>query len=209
MEKKTIGWGWIVFWCFFFPPAGLFLGIRKLIVERASVKSGNIKALFIIGGTSILIAMTNVLNMGIENRSNAGLSRSMFLIFGIFMCCRAIKTKRNAARYKKYADIVVNKKVNNIDNIASVVGSSYKVVEKELQKMIDIGYLKDAYIQQGSHEIFLRQFQSGPVTYTNNTEAKQTAPKTVAVRCPGCGANNVVTVGKVSECEYCGTPLNG
>jgi hypothetical protein len=32
--------------------------------------------------------------------------------------------------------------------------------------------------------------------------------KSVTVLCSGCGANNVVVVGSVSECEYCGTPIN-
>lgn len=27
-------------------------------------------------------------------------------------------------------------------------------------------------------------------------------------RCPGCGANNTVAVGKVSKCEYCDTPID-
>ncbi len=33
------------------------------------------------------------------------------------------------------------------------------------------------------------------------------APTTSTVRCPGCGANNLVTTGTVNVCEYCGANL--
>jgi hypothetical protein len=31
----------------------------------------------------------------------------------------------------------------------------------------------------------------------------------MTVKCPGCGAENFVLPGEVTECEYCGSPLKG
>ena len=38
---------------------------------------------------------------------------------------------------------------------------------------------------------------------------QQVFPQAIADRCPGCGANILITIGKASECEYCGTTLDG
>ena len=121
---------------------------------------------------------------------------------------KASKTKKTAIKYKKYIDIVVNQNVKSIDNVASAVGLSYDVVAKDLQDMINIGYLRDAYIHQGNREIILKQNEPAPITYAQTVAPGQAAPQTIATRCPGCGANNVVAIGRVSECEYCGTPIN-
>ena len=78
-------------------------------------------------------------------------------------------------------------------------------VLKDLQEMIDIGYLKDAFIHQGKREIVFNQHISS--INGQISEDEQIVVSTRIVKCPGCGANNVVSRGSVSKCEYCETPI--
>ena len=115
---------------------------------------------------------------------------------------KTVANAANAAKYKKYIDIIVNQNVKNIDNIASAVGLPYDVAAKDLQDMINIGYLEGAYIDQGNREITWKQQEpQAPV-------AGKTNPQMIAIRCFSCGANNIVVAGRVSKCEYCEKPIN-
>ncbi len=118
----------------------------------------------------------------------------------------AKQTKGTAEKYKKYIDIVINRNERSLDNIAYAVGLPYDIVAKDLQDMINIGYLRGAFINHGNREISFEQRQ--PAVVVQQAAPGQVPVQTQAVRCPGCGANNVVVVGRVTECEYCGTPIN-
>lgn len=198
----------IIFW-----PVGLFLLIRKLATDKSALMSGKtgsltVVALFltIFGGLGFLGMLLDT-SGDTEGVLGGAIIVIAMMVGGILLLRKASKTKKTAIRYKKYIDIVVNQDVRSLDNISSAVGLPYDVVAKDLQDMINIGYLKDAYINQGNREITLKQHES--VIYTQVSVVGQVAAvQTKAVRCTGCGANNVVTVGKVSECEYCGTPIN-
>lgn len=207
MEKKGTKWGWIIFLLIFFWPVGLFLLIKKLATDKAALMSGKTGALSVVGWVLITIGCMGFIAELSSGPDGYGVMLVLIFVAGGFLLLRkASKTKKTAARYKKYIDIVVNQNVRGIDNIVSAVGLSYDVVVKDLQDMINIGYLKDAYIHLGNREIVLKQQE--PVIYAQGTYAGQSVTQTKAVRCPGCGANNVVTVGRVSECEYCSTPIN-
>jgi len=66
-------------------------------------------------------------------------------------------------------------------------------------------FRKYTYSDRGELQTMLK---SAPVAYTQTEAVGQTAPQIIAVHCPGCGANNIVAVGRVSECENCRTPIN-
>jgi len=207
MEKKGTSWGWIVFWLVIFWPVGLFLAIKKLTIDKSALMSGKTRSFTIIGW--IMIVFGGLLLIGSVEDDPEGfmiLWALGLIIGGIVLLVKASKTKKIAVKYKQYIDIVVNQNVRSIDNIASTVGLSYNIVAKDLQNMIDIGYLRDAYIHHSNREIAFKQHES--TVYAQATTVGQVAPQTIAVRCPGCGANNVVVVGKVSECEYCGNAIN-
>lgn len=218
MEKKGTKWGWIIFWLIIFWPVGLFLVIKKLATDKSALMSGKTTGLSVIGW--ILIAWSSLLLITVVSSPSDFKSDGALVFFmvllplagGIALLRKASKIKKLAARYKTYIDIVVNRNVKSIDNIASATGLSYDAATKDLQDMINIGYLKDAYIHQGNREIILKHQKPTPVAYAQmkvvKQAAPQAAPQTKAARCPGCGANNVVAVGRVSECEYCGTPIN-
>ena len=208
MEQKGTKWGWIVFWLIFFWPAGLLLLFKKLATDKSAMMSGRTGALSVIGWILIIFgALIAIATMSaLEGLSGIAVFFLIWVAGGVLLLRKASKTKRTAAKFKKYIEIVVNQNVRSIDNVASAVGLPYDVAVKDLQDMINIGYLKDAYIDHGSREISLRQHVS--TVYAQATGAHQAAPQMTAARCHGCGANNVTVVGGVSECEYCGTPIN-
>ena len=133
----------------------------------------------------------------------------IFLLGGILLLRKAKKIKKQAGIYRKYIDIVVNCGEKSIDNIAGAVGLQYDIVTKDLQNMINIGYLKNAYIHQANREILIGQVAQ-PQVHQINQQINQQILKPIqpkAVRCSGCGANNIVSTSGICECEYCGTPL--
>ncbi|MDR1978051.1 MAG: hypothetical protein LBQ42_04890 [Synergistaceae bacterium] len=210
MEKKSTSWVWIIVWLIIFWPVGLFLVIKKLANDKSALMSGKTGVLSFVAWFLIVIGGMAFTGQFVSDtpRDNGGaaiVALGMF-VGGILLLRKVSKTKKTATKYKKYIDIVVNQNVRSIDYVASSVGLPYDVVINDLQDMINIGYLKDAYIHQGNRKIAFKQPE--PAVYTQTATIGQAPAQTVATRCPGCGANNVVSVGRVSECEYCGTPIN-
>ena len=183
--------------------------IRKLSTDKSALMSGKTGTLSVVGW--ILIVMGAMGSIGIllepSDETAGGIIIGLAMVVGgVLVLRKASKTKMIAAKYKRYIDLVVNQNTRSIDNIAAAVGISYDIAAKDLQDMIDIGYLKDAYVHQSNREIILKQNE--PVAYTQTSINVQASTQKIAVRCPGCGANNVVVIGRVSECEHCETPIN-
>ena len=207
--KSSMSWGWIVFWLIVFWPVGLFLMVKKLANDKSAMMSGKTGTVSVIGWILVGIGSIGFFSeLSSSNNGAAGLFVAIaFIVGGTLLLIKASKTKKIAVKYKKYIDMVINQNVRSIDNIASASSLSYDEVVKDLQNMIDIGYLSNAYIHQGNREIVLKQNE--PAVYMGTPVINQVAPpQMVAKRCPGCGANNVVTAGRVSECEYCGNQIS-
>lgn len=92
------------------------------------------------------------------------------------------------------------------NTIASTTGKSYDVVHKDVKKMIDKGYLKNAYIDEGVREVVLTNSVPAPQNNINFAAANSAPILSKIVACPCCGANNTM-LGDICECEYCGSPL--
>ena len=123
---------------------------------------------------------------------------------GVWAFLTAVKMKDDSERYKKYISIIVNQNQTSIENIASAFGVTYEAVEKDLQKMIDLGYLVGAYINVSQREIVLAKPASP--NESGSTVSSSTPIQERIIACGSCGANNRVT-GQLGECEYCGSHL--
>ena len=110
--------------------------------------------------------------------------------------------KENGGRYKKYIELIINQNQVYINNIATAVGVSREIATKDLQKMIETGYFAGARIDVDQGIIILPQRTAMYVSQSPDIQ-----PQEKVVQCQSCGANNKITVGQVSECEYCGTYL--
>jgi hypothetical protein len=90
--------------------------------------------------------------------------------------------------------------------------------------MIEKGYFKRAYINDRHEIIFgikegektildeIEDMFDEPGRVLDEMEGASEAPaqkRMTVVKCKGCGANNEVVVDRVSECEYCGSKIQG
>lgn len=196
----------IVFW-----PVAVFLIIKRISVDKRTA----MRAAKLLNGLGITLYVITVLGFigcfteGFDMDVIIGLV--FFGVAGYALRRVARKSRKEAESVKKYLSVIVNGGVHQLDAIASATGNSYEVVHEDINKMIEKGYLKNAYIDEGIREIVLSN--SAPAVQSNiNNVAANTAPvytesvQTRIVACPCCGANNTVS-GALGECEYCGSPL--
>lgn len=207
-KGKISGWySWpviILALCVFWP-VGIFLIIKRVSVDKkAAMGAGKL-----IGG--IGIASYCIAGLGFIVCLSDGFGSDdigMILFFGIAgFALRKVsqKIKREAEDVKKYLSVIVNGNERQIDVIASSMGKSYDVTKNDIQKLINKGYLKNAYINEGIREIVLPNDSiQEQVDATINSTANNVTTKIVT--CPCCGANNTI-MGNIGECEYCGSPL--
>lgn len=210
-EKKSPRWGWIIFWLIVFWPVGLFLMIKKLN-DKSALMSGNTKGLSIAGWVLVAfgaIGFWSEISSGTFDASGVVLAL-VFIAGGVLILRKVKATRIKAEQYRKYLNAIVNVGERNVDNIASAVSVTYDKAKSDIQAMIDEGFLKGAYRHEGEHRVVLAQ-DTGATQQPASTMPSSVPVQTVskAVRCGGCGANNVVTAGQVTECEFCGTPISG
>lgn len=188
-----------IFW-----PVGIFLIIKRVSVDKKTAMGAG----KLIGG--IGIASYCIAGIGFIACLSDGFGSDdigMILFFGIagFALQKVSqKIKREAEDVKKYLSVIVNGNERQIDVIASSMGKSYDVAKNDIQKLINKGYLKNTYINEGTREIVLPniiQEQTGDMMNTSSVNVE-----TKIIACPCCGANNTI-VGDMGECEYCGSPL--
>ena len=195
MENKTFdlySWPVIVVLLFLFWPVGLYLLYKKAQSDKKTALTAS-KILNLLGNIFVVVGViTLIVIIGI-----------FYLAVGIVLKKFSKKLLASADNVKKYLAIVVNGNVRQLDSISAAVGKPYDVVKKDLQKLIDDGYLKNAYINESTREIVLAQ----PSVTVNISDATMETSSTRVVSCPCCGANNTIS-GSVGECEYCGSPLS-
>lgn len=192
-----------IFW-----PVGVFLIIKRVSRDKKTAMGAS----KLIGGLGIASYCIAVLGLIVSiGEGITGEDVGMILFFGAagFALKRvAKKIKIEAENVKQYLSIIVNGNVRQLDTIASATGKSYDVVRKDVKKLIDKGFLKNAYIDEGMREVVLPSATpAAPQNVTSATTVNAAPAQTKIVACPCCGANNTIT-GDVGECEYCGSPLN-
>ena len=201
-------WPVIILALIFFWPLGLFLIIKRASLDKKTALGAGklIKGLGIASCCMAALGFLVNITDGFD-----GTDVGMIVFFaaaGAALLYLANKIKKDADSVKQYLNIIVNGGERQLDAIAAATGKQYDVVKKDVQKMIDKGFLKNAYINENTREVVL------PSAAPANTNVGQpttnmgtpTAVQTRVVACPCCGANNTVS-GTLGECEYCGTPL--
>lgn len=206
--KVSFWYSWpviILALCFFWP-VGVFLIIKRVSTDRKTAMSAG-KLIGGLGIASYCIAALGLLVC--ISDGFAGEDIVMILFFGAAgFALRKVakKIKTEAENVKQYLSIIVNGNVRQLDTIASTTGKSYDVVHKDVKKMIDKGYLKNAYIDEGMREVVLPNSGTAPQSNINVAATNAAPVQSKIVACPCCGANNTI-YGDMGECEYCGSPL--
>lgn len=197
-------WPVIILALCFFWPVGIFLIIKRVSVDKKTAMDAG----RLIGG--IGIASYCIAGIGFIACLSDGFGSDdigIILFFGIagFALQKlSKKIKREAEDVRKYLSVIVNGNARQIDAIAFSMGKSYDVAKNDIQKLISKGYLKNAYINEGTREVILQGTACEESGNMMNTTSVNVETKIIA--CPCCGANNTI-VGNIGECEYCGSPL--
>lgn len=210
MEQKNenniwSSWPVIIFALFMFWPLGIYL-LLKRGNEDIKVSRGVGNILRIIGIGICIFGGIGFLGCLMDENSNDGIVGCIsIIIFGYALVVVGNKIIKEAKKVEKYLSVIINGHVRSIDKVASMVGRPYEVVKNDIQKMIDKGHLKKAFINESEREIVFPNFQPEVHIEKNATaDVKSNAPRVVTCSC--CGANNTIR-GKYGECEYCGSPL--
>lgn len=205
--KQTPSWKAVIILLIVFWPVGLYLLYKKLSGDKVAFFK-NSKALKIVGIVFVVFAAMYIL-MTITGDMKTSDGLSAFVFFGAgggLMLYVSNRIKNNGEKFKKYISIVVNNKQTSIDNIAAAIPTDYVQATKDLQKMIDMGYFESAYIDATAREIILHNERNQQSDNTQGDNLNEESKFKVVV-CKNCGANNKVMEGQVSECEFCGSPL--
>lgn len=206
--KVSFWYSWpiiILALCFFWP-VGLYLIIKRVSLDKtAVVKNSSGKGLKTTGIVLIVLGGFGILGSFDPFDFGTLVVFVFFIVGGIVLMNKAKKIQAEGESIKQYLSIVVNGNVRQLDAIASTTGKSYDVVHDDIKNMIDKGFLKNAYIDEGAREIVLPN--TVPTTQNTVSTTANAAPiQSKIVTCPCCGANNTV-LGDMGECEYCGSPL--
>lgn len=211
MNNKKISnlysWPVIIVALFVFWPVGLFLALRRFSVDKTAVMKSSGKGLKILGIILIVLGAFGIIG-SLDPFSVANIVIFLFFIGGgVVLVNKSKKIQAEGDTIKRYLAIIVNNNIKQLDAISATIGKQYDVVRSDIQKMIDKGFLKNAYINEGTREIVMTVNNNTNNTFfqaQSNVATVQVEVRVVA--CPCCGANNTVS-GAVGECEYCGTPL--
>ena len=189
----------ICFW-----PLGLFLIIRRIALDKKTALLCG-KFIKLLG-----IASCGMAGIGFLASVSDGFDGSdvgMILFFagaGVALLYLASRIKKEANTVKQYLNIIVNNSETQLDSIAAATGKPYDTVKKNVQKMIDKGFLENAFINENTRSVVLPSTSNAASNIYALTEDE--VAQTRVVTCPCCGASNTVS-GALGECEYCGTPL--
>ncbi len=177
------------------------------IIEIIEITLGAVWAFLFI--SVALVSMTDDVVDG------AGIIIFMWMLgfLGVWLVFMGIRRRRMRLEFKKYAAQLLDDPTGLIENIASAAGTPQNVVKKNLEFMIKKGFFTNAYIDKQNNRLVLASLsqnnQANLMRRENINNPAFEKPSLVTCKCPNCGGVNVITQGIVSECDFCGSPIQG
>lgn len=135
------------------------------------------------------------------------------LAIGIAGIVVAARMRKRIKLLNTYSRQLTVDPLHSLDLLAAATNESVDVVRTQLTKLIDKGFIKDAFIDMERNCLVLVEENGQGVVdrkeiyVTPSPTAVQAVP--AVVKCGGCGAVNKVMAGQPSACEYCGAPIIG
>ena len=120
-----------------------------------------------------------------------------FLVLGLFLLARAAADRRRLNMASTYAAAFADSRKPELplQDLAESLGKSGAEAEKELNWLLDKGYLTDCSVLPGpAPRVVLGRFHDPEADF-------------VVEECPHCGANVKVRRGRSGRCEYCGSTV--
>ena len=209
-ENEKLGfwysWPTIIFTRILFWPIGVFLIIKRVSKDKKTEMNSG-KLINGLGIVSYCMAILGFIVFITESFAVEDIVLALFFGAAGFVLRKiAMKIKMESENIKQYLSIIINGNVRQLYAIASTTGKSYDIVYKDIKKMIEKGYLKNAYINENLKEVVLPNDVTISQNDINVTTANTASIQSKIIACPCCGANNTI-YGNIGECEYCGSPL--
>lgn len=148
--------------------------------------------------------------VSLPNSSNKGEFTAVFvmLMISIFLIRKGWKIKQLIKIHKSYSNIIAESKEISIDEISRITSQTSEIVLKNLKKIIDKGFLENAYINIDRMSVVIKDYEDNFSEINKDTESFSEKDKEmVTVECRGCGAVNKLEKSKVGECEFCGSSI--
>lgn len=170
-ENGNVGclcsWPIIIIALILFWPVGILLIVWRATKDRKTAMRAG-KLLSVLGFVSYVFAAIMVIG-GIADGFDGSVFACMifFIVAGLVLQYVGKRIKRSAEDIRKYLAVIINGNERQLESIAASTGKTYEVVHDDIKKMINKGYFKDAYIDEGLRELVL------PYYLHHNTNMQQ------------------------------------
>ena len=119
---------------------------------------------------------------------------NLFIVLGIVVLLISFYQKYKGKKYRNYISLVVNKDIEDLNEISLKMNLNKKIVIKDLENMIEECYLENYELDQNENRIY---------NIINEKRKKvERIKNTRLVKCPNCHANNKISE-KIGKCEFC------
>ncbi|MBQ4568638.1 MAG: hypothetical protein IJA62_01055 [Ruminococcus sp.] len=201
-DNSSYSWSLVIIALIVFWPVGLFLLFKKFSDDKKATLGASGKVMKIVGISLIIFVAIGLIGFGSSLAENGYRSDDTYGIVGVVffaaggvaLLYKGNKVTKEAEQIRRYISVIVNGNVRKLSAIASATGKPYDVVYRDINNLINKGYLHNAYIDESSKKIVMPE----------DKYVKEETPR--IVNCACCGANNTV-YGDLGQCEYCGSPL--
>ncbi|MFC5403299.1 hypothetical protein [Cohnella soli] len=195
-----------------------FLAHRKTNHQRASDYAFVGHAFLFIGACMYAVGASTDPEVYKTSSDHVGYIGGLVILFGFpavfFYVFAKSRQRKMRDRYKAYYQLVIDKGMSEVDQIAVVMRLSRKETMQDLEYLIATGIIPDLFEEGYSAE----EECSDEEDYVDEEEYDEEYDEEVydeepegpvPVVCSGCGATSTVNPGKRRTCEYCGRALAG
>ena len=175
------------------------------IIEKIEIVIGTISAVIGLFGMFTTISESSREDIAIECFMVV-----MFLGGGIWIFLKGNKRKKMRVEFKKYVAQLSIDSTGYIDNIAASTGTSADKVKKNIEFMIRKRFFSNAYIDEKNGRLIIPNLTKN-MPNEDSMQANEYKQDIVykTCHCPNCGGVSKIIQGKVGECDFCGSPLQG
>lgn len=140
----------------------------------------------------------------------------VFDALGVMLVIFSRRRSKLIKEFKKYVSVICSEQTDSIASLASAMGTSTDVVKSNLELMIERNYFVNTYINQETNCIIIgsrtknQQREGRPIQQTNTAQSQSASHiQMIQLTCKCCGGINKIERGSISECDFCGSPING
>ncbi len=182
-QKNGSSWGFVITMLLLFPPIGLYLLFRNL-------KSGNTPKFNkgkIVFGIGVFFSIYGVLILLLLSTGSIEANKDQPTVDESF---------KQMTTFFLISGVVL-----------MIIGSIMKKIILKREQMASHNRNYSGYSTPNFRNGDYSYVKTETIIFSDNSTDQSSSPQEKVVRCEGCGARNVITQGKVTECEYCRTPL--